>query len=538
MTKVKKFLKDIIFVSKITKVGNKKIRILISALFSNITVFLDISIIIIFSNYFIDTSYQNIFIKIIIENSQYLPLLIILRFLIVLIDKINIRSLQLSISQNLKQYLIEDIFKKSNYSISDATYYLTQLTEHISYFYGALAVVFGSSIQLIIYIFFLVTVDINTLLSFFGVGLILSLPTLFFLKKGRQYMDSAFKFGKEINSKTQRIIDNLFLIKILNTEEKEMKNFNLSNTEFTNSQLKNFTFNTLNSITPNFVVTFSLSLLIVTFGYIKNLTLEFIGISLRLVQTIGTINNGLNMMVNSHVHLNVLQKIDSNKVSLKTNNLVDLDSFEKNDLLSVENLSFKYFGSTDLFFKEINFRIKKESHTLITGSNGTGKSTLLGLISGVLKPVSGQVKHNFNRMAYIGVNPLIVTGSLRENLLYGNNLNVTDEDILNLLNKFKLFNENDTLNLDSEISNKTLSSGQFQKIAFIRAFLYNPELLILDESTANLDEDSKKIIIEYMQNQNYTIINSTHNDSDFISTQKIKIVLEEKNRKLNFYNFI
>ena len=238
MTKVRKFLKDIIFVSKITKVGNKKIRILISALFSNIIVFLDISIIIIFSNYFIDTSYQNVLIKIIIEHGQYLPLLIILRFLIVLIDKINIRSLQLSISQNLKQYLIEDIFKKSNYSISDATYYLTQLTEHISYFYGALAVVFGSSLQLVIYIFFLVAVDVNTLLSFFGVGLILSLPTLFFLKKGRFYMDSAFKFGKEINSKTQRIIDNLFLIKILNTEENEMKNFNFSNKEFTNSQLK------------------------------------------------------------------------------------------------------------------------------------------------------------------------------------------------------------------------------------------------------------------------------------------------------------
>ena len=94
-------------------------------------------------------------------------------------------------------------------------------------------------------------------------------------------------------------------------------------------------------------------------------------------------------------------------------------------------------------------------------------------------------------MAYIGVNPLIVTGSLRENLLYGNNLNIPDEDILHLLNKFKLFNENDTLNLDTEISNKTLSSGQFQKIAFIRAFLYNPELLILDESTSNLDEYSK-----------------------------------------------
>jgi ATP-binding cassette subfamily B protein AbcA/BmrA len=536
MTKAKKFLKDIIFVSRITRVGNKKIRILMSALFSNITVFLDISIIIIFSNYFIDTNYENIFIKLIIENSQFLPLFIILRFLIVLLDKINIRSLQLSISQNLKEYLIEDIFKKSNYSISDATYYLTQLTEHVSYFYGALAVVFGASLQLIVYIFFLLTVDSNTLLSFFAIGLILSIPTLFFLKKGRLYMDSAFKFGKEISSKTQRIIDNLFLIKILNTEENEMKNFNLSNKDFTKSQLKNFTFNTLNAITPNFVVTFSLSLLIVSFGYIKNLTLEFIGIALRLVQTIGTINNGLNMIVNSHVHLKVLQKIDSNKVSSFSSSSLDLNKLEKNDLLLVENVSFKYFGSTDLFFQNINFRIKKHSHTLITGSNGSGKSTLLGLIAGVLRPESGQIKHNFNRVSYVGVNPLIVTGSLRENLLYGNRSDIKDEDILHLLNKFKLFNESNSLNLDSEISNKTLSSGQFQKIAYIRAFLYDPELLILDESTSNLDEYSKKIIIEYMQNQNYTIVNSTHNDSDFISTQKIQVVVEENIRKLNFYN--
>jgi len=70
--------------------------------------------------------------------------------------------------------------------------------------------------------------------------------------------------------------------------------------------------------------------------------------------------------------------------------------------------------------------------------------------------------------------------------------------------------------LDTKISNKSLSSGQMQKISFIRALLINPDLLLLDESTANLDIKSKELIFKILSELNLTIINSTHNLSEFI----------------------
>ena len=64
------------------------------------------------------------------------------------------------------------------------------------------------------------------------------------------------------------------------------------------------------------------------------------------------------------------------------------------------------------------------------------------------------------------------------------------------------------------ISNKSLSSGQIQKISFIRSILGNIDLLVLDESTANLDKETKEIIFNNLSNLNISVINSTHDISE------------------------
>jgi len=60
-----------------------------------------------------------------------------------------------------------------------------------------------------------------------------------------------------------------------------------------------------------------------------------------------------------------------------------------------------------------------------------------------------------------------------------------------------------------------LSSGQMQKISFIRAILLNPDVLFLDEATSNLDLDSKKKVFDILKQKKITIINSTHDPSSF-----------------------
>ena len=172
--------------------------------------------------------------------------------------------------------------------------------------------------------------------------------------------------------------------------------------------------------------------------------------------------------------------------------------------------------------------MKKNKHTVITGPNGSGKSTLLGLIAGVFYPTNGDIILSSSNLGYVGVTPLIIDGTLKENLLYGNSKNINNKEIINIVEEFNLFNEKDELNLDKYVSNKSLSSGQMQKISFIRSLLSDVKILLLDESTSNLDVITRDFIFKILSTKNITIINSTHNQDDFNFDNHLRIDVGEK----------
>ena len=163
MNKFKNISRDVLFISRLTKVTKKKLRLILSIFLSNITVFADILIILVFANLLSgdgnnDSSYY-IFIKIIVDNLFLLPLLVVFRTLIVLIEKVNIQSLQLQVQKNLQLHILNEIYRKGNYSLADATFYVNTLSGHLSYFYGALAGMANSLIQIIVYSSFLIFTD-------------------------------------------------------------------------------------------------------------------------------------------------------------------------------------------------------------------------------------------------------------------------------------------------------------------------------------------------------------------------------------------
>ena len=85
--------------------------------------------------------------------------------------------------------------------------------------------------------------------------------------------------------------------------------------------------------------------------------------------------------------------------------------------------------------------------------------------------------------------------------------------------------------MERVINNKSLSSGQMQKIAFIRALLSEIDILLLDEATANLDDKSKEKIFKLLKDRNVTIFNSTHDPESFGKVDfnlKINIVDEKR----------
>ena len=89
------------------------------------------------------------------------------------------------------------------------------------------------------------------------------------------------------------------------------------------------------------------------------------------------------------------------------------------------------------------------------------------------------------------------------------------------------------MDLNKKISIKTLSSGQLQKISFIRSLLGDVEILLLDESTANLDDHSRDYIFKILRSKNVTILNSTHDPEKFLDVDShFHIEIENEKRKI------
>ena len=523
--------KDIIKISRLSNVGNKKLRILLSIALANVTVGFDLLIIVVFSRILgKELTSDNLIINTVLENLYLLPIIIVLRFISIYIEKTNIQLLVLQIMENLKEYIIKEVYKKGNFSVADASFYSTTLSEHISTFYGNLAQVLNNLIQLAVYSVFLIYLDFRTLSFFILGGILLIFPTKYFLKLGRKYMHETYVVAQEIMRNMQKVIDNIFLIKILKTSEIEFHEYKKNLGGFTRAQFNNVRFGIINSLVPNFSALVILSILVAFFQLAKVITLEFLGVTLRLVQTLGNVNLSLNHVVNTQVHIEKFKDLEKEMPTLRDYYKIS-DKLEDN-AVKLEDISFTYFNSETEIFKDLNLEIKRNKHTVITGPNGSGKSTLLGLIAGIFYPDKGSVNLSSKNLGYVGVTPLIIDGTLRENLVYGNKKQINDNKIKEIIEEFNLFNEENEIDLDMHISNRSLSSGQMQKISFIRSLLSDTQILLLDESTSNLDIKTKKFIFNILANKNITIINSTHNKEDFDFDYHIKIDVGETRKLL------
>ena len=430
---------------------------------------------------------------------------------------------------------MSEVFERGNFSIADAYFYTNQLAGHVTFFYGALTGILNVSIQIIGFTIYLIIADAQ-MLFYFLVGIILLFyPLKKILVYSKELTDKSYWKNQEFSYDIQKIIENMFLIKILNKQNQELGNFKRTATIINNLQLQTTVIGQVIGYLPTFVTLFVLGILVNSPAIVALITFDFIAVMLRLFQSIGAFTGSLTGLVNSQVHLRHFNNFDKNKLKDNRENYI-VKSNESENIISINNMSFKYFNSETLIFNNSSIKIRKGEHTIITGPNGSGKSTLLGLIAGVLYPTDGNIEISTRNLGYIGATPLIFTESLKYNLLYGTDKNIDDKKLLEKLKDFEVFKEESGYDLERTITNKTLSSGQMQKVAFIRALISDVEILLLDESTANLDDDSKDKIFSILSDKNITIINSTHDPDSFVNIDnhlKIDIVDEERILKFN-----
>ena len=141
MEKLKLFISDLKSVSRATATSKKKLRIFVSVVFTNFIVFSDIVVILFISSFFTDIvipdflEYFKIF-----EYKILFPIFVLLRFLLIFLDKLNIFGLQFEIEKNLRSYMIIQIFNKGNYSISDTYYFIYTISVQVGAFFKTLTI--------------------------------------------------------------------------------------------------------------------------------------------------------------------------------------------------------------------------------------------------------------------------------------------------------------------------------------------------------------------------------------------------------------
>lgn len=531
---IKKIIAEVLYVSKLTGTNNKKVLIVMSVIFSQLAAITDLSLIAVFSYFITGENTQILFVNNLLDyfsKNQYLILVIVVsRFFFQYSQSMMLKQLEYKVDKNLKIYLLKEIYDKRNYSVADSYFYINVLSGHVSFFYTSIAAFLNSLFQIGIFSLYLFASQPNSIFAFLASGIVLAIPTRILIKKARSYIHISYEKGKESNSEVQRAVENMFLIKILKKENEEINSFTNTLESFNQSMLKNHSYSLFTGYLPSFVTLFLLSSIFAFTTFQSFLTLDFIGVTLKLFQSLGGFSGSANKIINSHVHIEKFHDLDKNKLVNKKENFV----LTNENKIQFNNVNFKYFNSDERIFENINFKINRNSHNLILGPNGSGKSTLIGLIAGIFYAQEGKVLTFSDKFGYIGATPLIFEATLRENLIYGNSKKISDDDLKSYLLDLDTFKEASNYDLNRLVSNKTLSSGQMQKIAFIRALASDLEILLLDEATANLDSNSKNLIFKLLQKNNLTIINSTHDPDSFEDIDNvIKISVKDGKRIIN-----
>lgn len=188
--------------------------------------------------------------------------------------------------------------------------------------------------------------------------------------------------------------------------------------------------------------------------------------------------------------------------------------------------------------KPLNFQIPANHNVALVGQSGAGKTSLINAILGFL-PYEGSLKINGQELresnladwrrhiTWVGQNPLLLQGTIKENLLLGD-IQANDEEINQALMHSQAKEFTDKLGLHHEIKDGGLgvSVGQAQRLAIARALLRKGDLLLLDEPTASLDAQSENLVLHALNeaSQHQTTLMITHRIEDLKQCDQIFVM--------------
>ncbi len=215
-----------------------------------------------------------------------------------------------------------------------------------------------------------------------------------------------------------------------------------------------------------------------------------------------------------------------NKEIKQVNNWGDKKFKNLTDSIELKNASLKIDGKNIL--SKINFKFKKNKINAVIGKSGSGKTSLVDIITGLTELDEGQLKIddvdiiNFSRLSYqnsigyVDQNSFLFNDTILNNIKWGSKKNITKQRIYQISKQLKIHDLINSLpnGYDSNVGDfgNSLSGGERQRIVIARTLVSDPKILILDEATSQLDSKSQKIVLNLLKKikKTTTIIMVTH----------------------------
>ena len=324
-----------------------------------------------------------------------------------------------------------------------------------------------------------------------------------------------------------KILTNIYLVKSNGTEEKESENGRIKLTKIYQLGLKQAKINSILEPLSGFLIMLLIALILsigtwrVSHGDITSGNL--VAMIFYVFQLVSPISNLISLITDYKKATGASQRIS--EILDEEQEYLNLLSDQKNISGSIkfENVSFSY--GNELILDNVSFTIPENKVTAFVGPSGSGKSTILKLIENMYKIDSGNInignlkinevnlKEWRKKVGYVIQGNSMINGTIKENLVYGNEKEIDDKtlDYYTYMANCRDFIDSLDKGYDTKIGENgmKISGGQQQRLSIARGFIKNPDYLLLDEVTSNLDSESEQKIqdsLTKLMNNKTTII--------------------------------